>query len=149
MKVSTDDAARRQEFVWLGPVDSQWPFEASGRAWILAMVLCPVLIVTAFLLAPRPLISAVLPGPAGVLAALVLSAIAGTTVGVLLVRRIGKSVSPTRPMRHHVAVLMAEIEAPRGGAVATHRVDAPAELWIENHPDNRTVRKLIPPNIKD
>mgnify|MGYP007112021993 FL=1 len=63
--VATDDAARRPQFIWLGPVNSPWPFEASGRAWIMGLLLCPAFTVVAFVLAPRPLLTAVMPGPGG------------------------------------------------------------------------------------
>ena len=43
-RIATDDDARRQKFVWLGPVNSPWPFEAQGRSWVMALVICPPLI---------------------------------------------------------------------------------------------------------
>ena len=48
-RIETDDAARWLEFIWLGPVNSPWPFEARGRAWVMALVLCPPLTVLAAL----------------------------------------------------------------------------------------------------
>ncbi len=147
--VSTDDAARRQEFIWLGPVNSPWPFEARGRAWIMAVLLCPPLVVAAFVLAPRPLISALIPGPMGLLLTGVTAVALGVGVGVLLTVRIGRVISPTRPLAHHVALLAMEIDAPRQRDRRTHRIHAEKELWIEDEARHRRVRELIPPPFTD
>lgn len=148
--ISTDDAARRQEFIWLGPVNSPWPFEARGRAWIMAVLLCPVLVVIAGALAPRPLIEAAFPGPAAVLVTGLGSVVIGVAAGVGVTRALGRLVSPTRPLAHHVALLGMEVAAPREQTARTHRLAPQAQAWIEDAPSNRTPRLLlVPPLAQD
>ncbi len=147
--VATDDAARRQEFIWLGPVNSPWPFEARGRAWVMAVLLCPGLVVLAGALAPRPLIEAVLPGPAGVLATGAFAVVVGVGAGVWITRAVGRLVSPTRPLAHHVALLGMEVAAPRQAARRSHRVAPAAACWIEDAPAHRRTRRLVVPAMAD
>lgn len=145
--VATDDAARRQEFIWLGPVNSPWPFEARGRAWVMAVLLCPVLVVIAGALAPRPLIYAVFPGPAGVLVTGACSVVIGIAAGVGITRAVGRLISPTRPLGHHAALLGMEIAAPREEATRTHELAPDMRSWIEDAPAHRRTRMFIVPDV--
>lgn len=147
--VATDDAARRQEFIWLGPVTSPWPFEASGRAWIMAVLLCPTLTVLAAALIPRPLVAAILPGPGGVLLTGGAAVLVGVGVGVWITRAVGRVVSPTRPLAHHGALLGMEVAGPRQPHPRTHVIAPAASAWIEDAPANRRTRALIVPPITD
>ncbi len=143
--VATDDAARRQQFIWLGPVNSPWPFEASGRAWIMGLLLCPAFTVVAFVLAPRPLLTAAMPGPGGWLVTALTAALLGITAGVIVTRRVGRVVSATRPLKHHVNVLLMEASAPRDEQPRIHMSTDPAGLWLETR-DTR-VRRIDPPTF--
>ncbi len=147
--VSTDDAARRQEFIWLGPVNSPWPFEARGRAWVMAILLCPVLVVIAGALAPRPLIETVLPGPAGVLVTTFGAVLVGVVAGIGLTRAVGRLISPTRPLAHHAALLGMEVAAPREAERRTYRITTDASAWIEDAPSNRRTRLFVVPDFID
>ena len=141
--VATDDAARRQQFIWLGPVNSPWPFEASGRAWIMGLLLCPAFTVVAFVLAPRPLLTAVMPGPGGWLVTALTAALIGITAGVIVTRRVGRVVSATRPLGHHLAVLVMEASAPRETPARTHQSPSTDGVWLEDR--GRRVRRIDPP----
>ena len=131
-RVSTDDAARRQKFIWLGTPDFPWPFEASGQAWLIGMVLCPTLTVVAFLVSPRFLFGWLFPGPVGFLAAAATSVVVGVAAGVLITRRIGRAVSPTRPLRHHIATLIGEISSPREQRPTMHVLHPGRGIFLED-----------------
>ena len=145
--VATDDAARRQEFIWLGPVNSPWPFEARGRAWVMAVLLCPVLVVIAGTLAPRPLIEAAFPGPAAVLVTGLGSVVIGVGAGIGITRAVGRLISPARPLGHHLGLLGMEVAAPREPASTTHEIAPESTVWIEEAPTNRTTRLFLVPPI--
>ena len=141
--VSTDDAARRQQFIWLGPVNSPWPFEAPGRSWITGMILCPLLTVVAFAMSPRPVITAVAPGPMGWLLTAAGALLIGVSAGVWITRRVGRVVSATRPLGHHLAVLVMEASAPRETPARTHQSPSTDGVWLEDR--GRRVRRIDPP----
>ena len=145
-RVSTDDDARRQKFIWLGTPDMEWPFEASGTAWIMALILCPSLVVLVFLLLPRFLFELFLPGPAAFLAAGFVALVVVVGGGVLVTRRVGRVVSPVRPLRHHVATLIGEVHAPREEP-PTERVLRPGRgLFLE---DEGAARLVVFPHFID
>jgi hypothetical protein len=137
--ISTDDAAARDlTFVWKGPPDSPMPFEARYQAWGGVLVLAPLLaFATYLLLFPLDLL------PLHAILAILLRGVVALTVGavlaVALVRRFGQVVTPTRPLSHHLAVLLAEVNAPRKKHVvkhthaARHSPDRRRTVTIERH----------------
>lgn len=111
--VATDDLANRLEFKWLGPVNMPMPVPARGAAWIMGVLAWgPVSFVVGALL-PQPIISAMVGPTAALLVWSLLTLLITTVVTVLLVRGVGKLITPTRPLRHHAALLMAELHDPR------------------------------------
>ena len=111
-RVSTDDDARRQKFVWLGPVNSPWPFEAQGRSWVMALVICPPLIILAGI-PTWALLSPITSTPAAVIITGTIALAGGTALGVRAVTILSRTISDTRPLRHLVWTLIAEADAPR------------------------------------
>lgn len=126
-RIATDDAARRQRFVWLGPVNSPWPFEATGRAWIMALVACPPLIVLTGILT-WVLLSPLTTGPAAVVATGVIALAGGTGAGVRVVTVLSRTISDTRPLRHLVWTVLAEADAPRPQEPTVWAMDDPTRL---------------------
>ena len=110
--VATDDAARRQWFVWLGPTNSPWPFEARGRSWVMAVLTVPALW-TVLGLAFLAIARATGTGAAWAVVAVVASLAAGTGLGVWAVTRVSRVLSDTRPLRHWLWLVVAEADAPR------------------------------------
>lgn len=144
-RLGTDDAARRQQFIWLGPVDSPAPFEARGQAWLAAIVVLPVLVVVAFLVTPGFVFSAVgLSGPLAFLAQLLLAVIGGSVLGVVLIRAVGRRVQPTRPLRHHMTMTQAEVTTPRLAQDITYERHVRADLFLEDRPEYRTTYVRAP-----
>ena len=144
--IQTDDAARQQEGVWLGPVNSPWPFEATYKAWLIGLGSCLLLMVVAGV-AVKPVVAVLLPGPWGYLV-MVLSAVTiGLTGGVLFTRWVGRFISPERPLAHHAMILVAEVTGPRERVPTTHRIDAPSTLWVEEA--TKTTHRIVPPTFKD
>lgn len=144
-RIATDDAARRQEFVWLGPVDMPWPFEARGSAWLYGIILAPALWVLTYLVIPAVLIEQLvgLPGPIVVLLKIGISVLAGTGVAVLIIRAVGRHVGPTTPLKHHAAILMHEVSAPRpDGPEVTYRVCLDPDVDLERSPARRTTHRI-------
>lgn len=143
MRFATDDAARRQEFIWLGPVNSPAPFEARGQAWIAGLLILPVAMVLAFLVIPGFVFTAAgLPGPLAVLAHVVLAAALGCAGGVLLIRAAGRRIQPVTPLRHHTAMLQAELAVPRPEAAQTYQVSISPALFLEDRPEHRTTYRV-------
>ena len=126
----TDNAAMRQVFIWKGPVNSPWPFDASGRAWALGTVLVPTLTAAVFTAAWVPLRFAGA-HPAVAVVVFVLSVATGTFLGVRWVRAIGRHLTPTRPMRHLLALFLAQLDAPRDQGPSEHLTTVPGDLWAE------------------
>lgn len=144
-RVATDDAARRQEFIWLGPVNSPAPFEARGQAWLAGIVVLPVLVVVAFLVVPGFAFSAAgLPGPLAFLAHVLTAVAVGCAVGILLIRAVGRRVQPTRPLQHHVAVAQTEVTSPRITEAITYERQVPTHLFLEDRPEHRTTYVRAP-----
>ena len=134
-RVSTDDAARRQEFKWLGTPDVPTPFEARGSAWGLGIALSAAFSVVAYLATP---FMALLPGP--FIVTFVVRGIAAVLIGIAaavpVVRWVGKRVSPERRIRYHRRVLLDEIAAHRPNETATTTVDARNTLPLADaYPD--------------
>lgn len=111
--VSTDNPARRNEFKWLGPVNLPMPVPARGTSWLIGLVAFGPVVFTVGALTPQPVITAVVPGPAAMLVSTLLSLTVGAAVTVLLVRSIGRHITPTRPVKHHAALFMTELDDPR------------------------------------
>lgn len=147
--VATDDPGWRLRFVWLGHPNAPFPFEASGQAWAIACVLCPFLTVTIGTLLPKPVIQAVAPGPVGVLLTGVLAIVLGVAAGVLLTRKIGRALTPVRPLPHHTALLAAELAGPRDPGTTVHFVEPSLAKWVEDQPETRTTHVITAPTIKD
>lgn len=144
-RIATDDAARRQEFIWLGPVDMPWPFEARGSAWLYGIILAPALWVLTYLVIPAVLIEQLvgLPGPIVVLLKIAVSVLAGTGAAVLIVRAVGRHVGPTTPLKHHAAILMHEVSAPRPDSPeVTYRVRLDPDVDLERSPARRTTHRI-------
>ncbi len=152
-RIATDDAARRQEFIWLGPVDAPWPFEARGSAWLWALMLLPVTTIVAWLVIPTVLIERGLgvPGPLAMLAKIVLAITVGVVAGILIIRAVGRHVGPTTPVKHHASVLMHEVSAPRPDLPeVTYRVQINPDIDLEHGPSRRTTHRIAVqfPNAK-
>lgn len=144
-RIETDDAARWLEFIWLGPIDSPWPFEARGRAWVMALVLCPPLTVLAALaVAPAARIAPLHPAAAVILTG-VLALAAGVTAGVMITRAVGRILTHARPGRHWVALVAAETEAPRRPAPVHWHLEVPSDLDLSAR--GRVARPVDPANL--
>jgi len=118
--ISTDDAAWRDlTFVWKGPKDSPFPWEARYQAWAAALVLWPILAFVAYLLLG---VMDLLPWHYLIVLTLraLLAIVAGASGAIFLVRRYGQVVTPLRPLGHHLATLMAEVNSPRRRKATTH-----------------------------
>lgn len=111
--VQTDDQALRLEFKWLGPVNMPMPVPARGAAWITGVLLWGPMTFVVGALLPEPIITRLVSGPAAVLVHFALTMTLATLAAVLAVRAVGRRVTPTRPVRHHLAVLRAELNDPR------------------------------------
>lgn len=136
--LSTDDAARRVPFIWLGPEDFEAPFEARGQAWMAALVAVPLCWVLAWLMTPMFLVNSVVPG--GFLAVVVhvlFAVIVGTVTAILLVRAVGRHVTATRPIRHHLAQLQNELDAPRPERPRVYARSVPHDLFIDRRLQHR------------
>lgn len=147
-RIATDDAARRQEFIWLGPVDMPWPFEARGSAWLWALIVLPIMWVVTYLLTPAFLIERVTqaPEPVVVLLKIALSLLVGSGLGVLLVTVVGRRIGPSTPLRHHASMLMHEVSSPRPDAPeVTYRVSVAPEVDMERSPSHRTTHRISVP----
>ena len=126
-RIATDDDARRQKFVWLGPVNSPWPFEAQGRSWVMALVICPPLIILAGI-PTWALLSPITSTPAAVIITGIIALTGGTALGVRAVTILSRTISDTRPLRHLVWTLIAEADAPRPQTPTVWAMDDPTRL---------------------
>lgn len=138
-RISTDDAARRQEFHWLGPVNMPAPFKARGSAWVMAILLGPVAVICVYVATPF-LDLLPLPGAVVTLVHGLLAIAAGLYLTIRFVRWVGRQVGPTRPLRHIAAVVRAELDTPRPGGETTVRVtgfDA-SRVWAEHRDEHTT-----------
>lgn len=142
--VATDDASRRLQFIWLGPTTSPWPFEARGVMWLVA---CGVAVATApvaFVLIPSVAVSwLVIPAT---LTKGVLALVVAVAVAVLTGRRVGRHITATTPLRHHLILAAGEIATPRPeGEPVTHEIAVPAALFIEDRSEHRQVHAVMVP----
>ena len=126
-RIATDDDARRQRFVWLGPVNSPWPFEAQGRSWVMALVICPPLIILTGI-PTWALLSPITSTPAAVIITGTIALAGGTALGVRAVTILSRTISDTRPLRHLVWTLIAEADAPRPQEPTVWAMDDPTRL---------------------
>lgn len=150
-RIATDDAARRQEFIWLGPTDMPWPFEARGWAWLAFLLIAPMLWVVTYLVIPAVLVEQLvgLPGPIVVLLKLAISLLIGTVAAVLIIRAVGRHVGPTTPLKHHASILMHEVSAPRPDSPeVTYRVRMDPDVDLEHSPARQTIHRItVPPGL--
>lgn len=144
--VSTDDASRRLQFVWLGPVSSPWPFEARGQMWAVAGAATAVLAPLAFLAIPSAAVTWLVVPAA--LTKGVLALVLGTASAVLLTRRVARVITPTRPVRHHLHQVVGELDTPRpDGPAVTYEVAVPPALFVEHRAEHRQVHVLEVPDL--
>lgn len=142
--IGTDDAGRRLVFIWKGPTEMPFPFDARGQAWAAGLLLIPVGVIAAW--AVTVPVEAL---PVGQAPASLLHALVAVTLGVLaaiwVIRKVGSYVDPTRPVRHHVTQLVNEVTAHREADTArTTRLVLSPGLWVD---DTTTVR--IAPAVPD
>jgi len=142
-RVSTDDAARRQEFVWLGTPDVPTPFEARGSAWGMGIMLTLAFSIVAYLATP---FLALLPGPFVIqfIARGVVAVVLGLCAAIPLTRWIGKHIDPARRIRYHWRVFLDELNGQRadGDRVTTTVVHGTA-LPLGKRPEH-TRTTLVP-----
>jgi hypothetical protein len=141
-RVSTDDAARRQEFVWLGTPDVPTPFEARGSAWGMGIALSLVFSIVAYLATP---FLALMPGPFIVtfVARGVVAVVIGIAAAVPVVRWVGKHIDPKRKARYHWRVLLDEISGRRPDDTHTTTYVAGNVLPLGKRPEHVTTT-LVP-----
>lgn len=144
--VATDDASRRLQFIWLGPTTSPWPFEARGVMWLVALAVAAAATPVVYLLIPSAAVSwLVIPAP------LVKGALALATAGIVAVlagRRIGRHISPTTPLRHHLILAVGETSTPRPDAgPVTYELAVPPALFLEDRAEHRQVHVVTVPEF--
>lgn len=141
MRLSTDDAARRLEWMWLKP-----GFDARGSAWMQFVIASTLLSVVAFFGSP---FVDWLPWPAAVtfLVHVLFAVIVACVVSLILVRRVGRHISPETSLRHHAVTAFEDLSSPREEEAArplTFSFD-PAQIWAEKKTGDGVSRTLITP----
>lgn len=110
--IATDDDARRHSWVWFGPASVPLPVGARLPAVAWAFVLIPAFTVVVWVMTPFvDLVPG--PGPLVFLGHAALAVLGGAALAVLLIRKVGKNVSPVTPLRFHVDAWKGEIYTPR------------------------------------
>jgi hypothetical protein len=148
-RVSTDDAARRQEFRWLGTPEVPTPFEARGSAWGLGIVLTGLFSVVAYLATP---FMALLPAPHVITFAVhaAVAVVLGLAAAIPVVRWVGKRVDPTRRLRYHRRVLLDEIAGHRDIDATTSTIVAATATPLGKRPEHvRTTLVPVMPGTRD
>ena len=130
MILKTDTAARRVEFIWLGPAGTPWPFEARGKVWVLAVLLTPPLAVAAG--STLDLLAGYwITGPGPTLAWLTAALALGIILSVLLTRKVARHLTPSTSLAHLVTLAEAITTSPRQPTPTTHETTVPATLHVE------------------
>lgn len=138
--LSTDDASRRLEFVWLGQVENPWLVQARIKLWGLAAGLT-VALSTAVTL---PL-SVVLPP----VVAFVIGGAAGALLAVVATWRLSKHISSVTPISYHANTFMGELYSPRTPTVQHIEVALPARLFLEHRTDQHQLMSITAPSVGD
>lgn len=138
--VSTDDEARRQVFVWLGPVDAALmvPARLAAVAW--AVVLIPTFIFLAWVL--TPFIGPGLPAIYGAAVHFLLSVVAGSAAAIWLIRTVGKRVDAITPLRHLMVTWRQELNAPRPDDRTASWAVTGSPTWVEEDPTLTTAHRV-------
>lgn len=130
-EIATDDQSKRLPFRWLGPPGLRWPVDARLSAWGVALVLTVTFVLTAWVLAPTVGLK-------------VLGVVAATAAALTVTRKVMRHVDYDRPVRHHMAMLVAEVRTPRPPTAEpdTYELhvdpdlfaDAPPAYFYRRHP---------------
>lgn len=127
--------------MWLKP-----GFDARGSAWMQFVIGATLLSVMVFFGSP---FVDWLPWPAAVtfLAHVVFSLVVGCVVALILVRRIGRHISPETPLRHHLVTAFEDISSPREEQAARPLVFvfASALFWAEEKTTGVVSRSVTAP----
>ena len=145
--LQADNRALWLQFKWLGNPNAPWWFEATGRAWMTAGVLIPLIITILWNITPHPLVALLIPGFFGYFVTGVACTLLGFILGILATRWVGKWVTPAEPLTHHVAVFLDEVTAPRDTGRVTTKLEVPPDLFLE-HKHRRTIKLAVPPTFK-
>jgi hypothetical protein len=144
--VSTDDASRRLQFIWKGPANSPWPFDARGQMWVVAGAASLVFVPLLYLVIPASAFAWLVLPPTMTRGLLALAL--GMLAAVALTRQIGRVISPTTPLRHHVALVVAELDTPRpDGPAATYELDVGEGFFLEGRAQHRQVHVIEAPTF--
>lgn len=133
--ISTDDASRRLIFIWKGPAETPFFFDARGQAWAAGLLLIPVACIAAWALSSPIEMLPTHQAVASLLHIAVAVAI-GSSAAIWLIRRVGAHVDPTRPVRHHAALLVSEVTARRYDDNETTTHTEPSNLWVSERAED-------------
>lgn len=140
--VSTDDDARRHDYVWFGTVDLPLPVGARLPAVAWMGVLTPVFVVAVWVLTPFVDL-APFPGPIVFLGHAALAMIVGAALAILVIRKVGKRVSKLTPLGHHVSNWRGELNTPRAVGPAAARTVSVPDLWAPGVEYTRRITTTI------
>lgn len=111
-RISTDDRAYREPYIFRGQKGHEMMFDARGSMWITGFLTCFAL-TWAFGLVYLPLFGMFAPTVFAVVFAAAFGTLTGVIFGIDVTRRIGRLVTSTRTIGYHWWVTNREIHTPR------------------------------------